>query len=385
MMYGAMEPISPATPNEMAEALATAAGEGRSITLNGASSKPRLSGPLPAADITISTTGLTRIIEYEPRDLTISVEAGLPFSELTSAIAKDGLMLALDPPFFNNATVGGVIAANCSGPRRRLYGTARDLVIGMKFATLEGNIVQSGGMVVKNAAGLEMGKLLIGSLGTLAAIVSVNFRLAPRPPSSRTFLSRHDSIESAIAARDSLIRGVLQPVAVDLLNPPAAQRAGLDGCALLVQAQGSPAVIERYSSELTSASAVDGPDETSLWEKVREFVPGFLAENPNGAVVRASSTITGIAGVMRELPGAALARAGSGVVYGLFDQCEDACEWVAAASRKSQSAVVEYVSEAGCSGDRWPLRGADFTMMEKVKDMFDPNHLLNVGRLYGRL
>src|SRR5256886_13255208 len=97
-------------------------------------------------------------------------------------------MVPLDPPFSQGATVGGVIASNTSGPRRRLYGTARDLVIGMTFATLEGKLVQSGGMVVKNVAGLDMGKLMIGSFGTLAAIAVVNFKLLPMPAANATFV-----------------------------------------------------------------------------------------------------------------------------------------------------------------------------------------------------
>ncbi len=121
------------------------------------------------------------MLEYEPRDLTISVEAGLPWREFTSLLAANRQMVPLDPPFAADATVGGVVAANSSGPRRRLYGTARDLVIGMRFATLEGKLVQSGGMVVKNVAGLDMAKLMIGSFGTLAAIAVVNFKLLPAP------------------------------------------------------------------------------------------------------------------------------------------------------------------------------------------------------------
>src|SRR4029453_5257797 len=92
------------------------------------------------------------------------------------------------PPFAEHSTVGGVIATKSSGPRRRLYGTARDLVIGMTFATVEGKLVQSGGMVVKNVAGLDMGKLMIGSFGTLAAIAVVNFKVMPMPELERSFL-----------------------------------------------------------------------------------------------------------------------------------------------------------------------------------------------------
>src|SRR4029077_15887594 len=125
----------------------------------------------------------------------------------------------LDPPFAEGATVGGVISANCSGPRRRLYGTARDLVIGMQFATLEGKLAHSGGMVVKNVAGLDMAKLMIGSFGTLAAIAVVNFKLMPAPEGERSFLLPFDSIEAAMAVRNRILQSPLQPAAIDLLNP----------------------------------------------------------------------------------------------------------------------------------------------------------------------
>src|SRR6202035_1286783 len=118
----------------------------------------------------------------------LSVEAGTPWAEVCRVLDEHHQMIPLDPPYAGSATVGGVIATNGSGPRRRLYGSARDLVIGMRFATLEGKEVQSGGMVVKNVAGLDMSKLLIGSFGTLAAITVVNFKLLPMPEVERTFL-----------------------------------------------------------------------------------------------------------------------------------------------------------------------------------------------------
>ena len=144
---------APQTPQELAEALRQAASQGHTIALSGNGSKRRMAGPIPHADEDLSTAGLHRVLQYEPRDLTISVEAGLPWRELTRVLAENRQMVPLDPPFAQTATVGGVIASNSSGPRRRLYGTARDLVIGMQFATVEGKLVQSGGMVVKNVAG----------------------------------------------------------------------------------------------------------------------------------------------------------------------------------------------------------------------------------------
>ena len=128
-------------------------------------------------------------------------------------------MIPLEGPYSDEATVGGMVAANINGPRRRLYGTARDLVIGMRFATLDGKLVDSGGMVVKNVAGLDMAKLMIGSFGTLAGIASVNFKLTPRPKLASTLLFSFDDVQAAMEARTAIIRGVLNPVAVDLLNP----------------------------------------------------------------------------------------------------------------------------------------------------------------------
>ena len=191
-------------------------------------------------------------------------------------------MIPLDPPFSESATVGGILAANTSGPRRRLYGTARDLVIGMKFATLEGKLVQSGGMVVKNVAGLDMGKLMIGSFGTLAAIAVVNFKAAADARRwSACSCCRSTRWTQAIAARDRILNGVLQPAAIDLLNPLAAGAARLQRTSLLaVQAGGNAAVIERYAARSCRAerrhAARRRRTETRFWRHVEEFTPRYL-------------------------------------------------------------------------------------------------------------
>src|ERR1039457_1560165 len=236
---------APQTPGELAAALGEAAAHGRTISLAGHDSKRLMAAPTAPAECAITTTGLNRVIEYEPRDLTISVEAGLPWRELTTLTARSRQMAPLDPPFAREATVGGVIASNGSGPRRRLYGTARDLVIGMKFATLEGKIVQSGGMVVKNVAGLDMAKLMIGSFGTLAAIAVVNFKLVPAPEAEQSFLLPFRSLDEAIAARNQVLASPLQPVAIDLLNPAAARSFGGDRWLLAVRAAGNVRSEER--------------------------------------------------------------------------------------------------------------------------------------------
>src|SRR5260221_4508822 len=171
--------LVPNSPEELAAQLAEANSGAQSVTLGGNFTKTLMGGPIAASDVTISTAKLNRVLQYEPRDLTISVEAGITYRELSRVLAEHRQMIPLDPHFSDNATAGGILAANLSGPRRRLYGTARDMIIGMTFATLEGKLVKSGGMVVKNVAGLDMAKTMIGSFGTLAGIATGQFQPAP--------------------------------------------------------------------------------------------------------------------------------------------------------------------------------------------------------------
>ncbi len=348
-----------------------------------------MAGPIEPSDFTISTAGMRRILKYEPRDLTISVEAGLTFAELSRVLAQHRQMIPLDPPFSESATIGGILAANTSGPRRRLHGTARDFVIGMKFATLEGKLVQSGGMVVKNVAGLDMGKLMIGSFGTLAAIAVANFKLLPSPTVDRTFLLSFDALDAALKARDAVLRSVLQPAAVDLLNPLASARVRSSGFLIALQFGGNGAVIERCRRELSvlgDAQVLAGEEESRFWEAVQNFTPHFLAEKSDGVVVRVSCTLSEIRDVVASFEGPAIARAGSGICYGYFEQPDAATAWMGAARKNGWKTVIEFAPQSRKANlDLWPAPGGDFEMMKKVKRMFDPHHLLNRGRLYNHL
>ncbi|MBI1791109.1 MAG: FAD-binding oxidoreductase [Acidobacteria bacterium] len=366
--------LTPGTPEELAAGLGEAASRRQTITLGGRFSKNRMGGPVAASDVTVSTAGLTRVLTYEPRDLTISVEAGMPWIEFSRLLAANRQMVPLDPPFADLATVGGVLASNSSGPRRRLHGAARDVVIGMKFATLEGKLVQSGGMVVKNVAGLDMGKLLIGSFGTLAALAVVNFKLLPAPEVRRHFVLAFDTAEAAGAAVRAIRQSVLQPASLDLLNPPAAKRLGLDGYVVSVEAGGNPSVIERYERELKQIGPL-----TVAAIPLQEFTRNFLEEHAGGAVVRISATLSQAPEVVGRLTVPVVARAGSGVCYAHFAGAEAAAETV----RGPWIAIMEFAPEAlKATLDLWPSPGGDLELMRRIKRMLDPHHLLNRGRLY---
>ena len=378
--------LAPSNPAELAEALRDAAAGGRTIALAGNSTKRRMAGPLEPADVALTTLSLRGVLQYEPRDLTISVAAGLSWCELTHLLAENRQMVPLDPPFADGATVGGVISANSSGPRRRLYGTARDVVIGMNFATLEGKLVKSGGMGVKNVAGLDMAKLMIGSFGTLAAIAVVNFKLQPMPEVERSFLLPFDSLAAAIAARNAILKGQLQPSAIDLFNPAAARTLGFSTWLLALRAGGNQAAVERYQREFAlfpDGQVLEAERQQALWRYVEDYTPRFLAAYEDGAVVRASCTLKDSEAIMQSFPGPAVARAGSGVCYGYFERAQAAGDWLSGAHGSGSKAVIEFAPEGSRRTlDLWPSPGGDFEIMQRVKHLFDPRNLLNRGRLY---
>jgi glycolate oxidase FAD binding subunit len=377
--------VRPESPEELAEAVGWAATRHQTIELGGHFSKRRMGGPAAAANMTISTSAMCRVLKYEPRDLTIGVEAGIPYCELSRLLAGHRQMLPLDPPFADSATIGGIVACNCSGPRRRLYGTARDLVIGMQFATLEGKLVESGGMVVKNVAGLDMGKLMIGSFGTLAAIAVINFKVIPQPPCERTFRFSFGGLDEAVAARDAILKSPLDPAAIDLLNPAAAERPDY---LLAVRAGGNPAAIARYGRDLSAmgAQAVPAGEEAAFWRGIADFTPRYLDTHKDGAVVRVSCTLKELKAVMRPIAGPTVARAGTGVCYAYFKDSGDAAAFAAETAREYCETVVEFAPENRKDEmTLWPAPGQDLEIMRRIKYMFDPQLLLNRGRLYNRI
>jgi glycolate oxidase FAD binding subunit len=378
----------PATAEELRRIMAAAAASKSSVELFGSDTK-RLMGGEGKQGLRISTSRMTRMIQYEPRDLTVSVEAGMPFAELTRELARNGQMIPLEGPYSDEGTVGGLIAANISGSRRRLYGTARDLVIGMTFATMDGKLVQTGGMVVKNVAGLDMAKLMIGSFGTLAAIASVNFKVVPRPPVSRTVLFSFDDIASAMAARDALLRGVLNPVAVDLLNPILAASLSLKGFVLAILFAGSPAVIDRSRRDaevLGEGRALEVDEEQRFWQAVRNLTPRHMEKFKEGAVARVSTTLRECGEVLASVEGPGMTHAASGIVRAWCSRPDGAARWLSTCAARGAKGLVEFSSEAARRDIAlWPAPGGDFEIMKRIKNMFDPEGLLNRGRLYGRI
>jgi glycolate oxidase FAD binding subunit len=230
---------------------------------------------------------------------------------------------------------------------------------------------------------------MIGSLGTLAAIVTVNFKLQPMPEAERSFVVPFEAAAAALAVRDRILKSQLQPAALDILNPRAAGAIGLPQWALAARVGGNAEAVHRYEREFAEfgdTRAFDNDNQQTLWRQVREFTPQFLAAHNDGAVIRASCTLKGLGDIMASFPGPAIARAGSGVCYGYFERSRGAAEWLRGAAKHGWKAVVEFASDAFReSQELWPAPGGDLELMKRIKQVFDPTGILNSGRLYRRI
>src|SRR5262249_19957438 len=198
-----------------------------SVIPRGGGTRMTLGFPPRAADLVVQTEKLHEVVEYEPADLTVTVQAGMRLSELQERLRAEGQMLALDPAAADRATIGGLIAANASGPLRFMYGTARDLVIGTRVVNADGIVSKAGGRVVKNVAGYDLNKLYVGSLGTVGVIAELSFKLHPLPQAQGALLATFSSADDAASAVSALVRSPLGLAAIELLDAGAAD--GLPG------------------------------------------------------------------------------------------------------------------------------------------------------------
>jgi glycolate oxidase FAD binding subunit len=203
-------------------------------------------------DLTIE--GFGRILEHEAGDLTCTVEAGIPLSELNAALAVHGQRLSLDPP--GDPTVGALLATNVSGPLRHRFGAPRDLVLGVTLVLADGTIANAGGKVVKNVAGYDLGRLVCGSAGRLAFIGRVSFRLHPIPKAAKTLVIEGASTTSTVG---TLLRSYLEPSALDVLHPGR----------VAVLFEGSARAVD---SQFEAAQALVGGTENDpgVWQESRD-------------------------------------------------------------------------------------------------------------------
>jgi glycolate oxidase FAD binding subunit len=206
--------VFPGTKEEVGAVLVAAGEAGVPVTPWGGGTRMGIGSPPGRIGLVLGLRRLDRILEHEPGDLTVTVETGLPFDTLQAELGKRGQWLSLDAGSAERATVGGTLASDASGPRRHLYGTARDLVIGLTVVLADGSVVRGGGKVVKNVAGYDLPKLFIGSFGTLGVLVEATLKLRPRSDVDRIVVARFDRLAPAGEAARAVLGSDLVPSAL---------------------------------------------------------------------------------------------------------------------------------------------------------------------------
>ena len=401
--------VFPGSIEEVAAVMALASQVGSPVTPWGGGTAASVGMPASRVGLVMGLSRLGRLLDHEPGDLTATVEAGMTIEAFQTALASRGQWLSLDPADASRATVGGVLATNACGPRRHLYGTARDLLIGVTVVTAEGSVVKGGGKVVKNVAGYDLPKLFIGSYGTLGVIVEATVKLRPLPEQEELVGVRFDRLKDAGAAVRAVAASDLIPNAVELLDSAAAGGAGLAfgappaGGVLVVGFDGVREQVDWQRAELARLTGpLGGRDvrvlDAAVWARL---APAARVSFPSTAAVMAlavlpsqvAETMERGAGIARALglASAWAAHAGVGVVRGAVASepvpkdpsalAAVLAEWRDMARAGGGHANLEWAPLAVKSQvPVWDDPGAAGRIMERIKAQLDPRNTLNPGR-----
>ncbi len=383
---GGITPLFVASPESVAQASAVmrvAAEHGLAIAARGSGSRLGWGAPPSACDLVIDTLRMGQVIEHAVGDLVARVQSGARFGDVASVLAAAGQEIALDVP--PTSTIGGIIADALAGPRRLRYGSPRDLLIGVTLVRADGTVAHSGGKVVKNVAGYDLGKLLAGSAGTLGLIVEATFRLHPLP-AARAWVTAE--FPDAGACAPPVAAAANSPLVASAVELHRARPGGPVSVSVLLEgsADGVAARAERMAGLLSSTYATVSPTAPSWWAGVPEPADGTLLRVTFwvSALARVLDAIdaaareTGAGPVVHGSAGAGLlyltvpAQAGTTELARLAEIIRDAIP-----AGRGSVAVVAGQGRERCA---WGIPGAG--LMLAVKSQFDPEGRLSPGRIF---
>jgi glycolate oxidase FAD binding subunit len=420
----------PQSTAEIVDVVKFAVKEKLVIVATGARTKLGMGLPPRQYDIALDVTRLDRLVSYDPGDLTLSVEAGMPLHKLGAVLAEHHQFLPLAVPYYHLTTIGGAVASGVDGPLRQFYGTARDYLLGMEFVTGEGVAAKSGGRVVKNVTGYDIHKLMIGALGTLGVITRLNFKTFPMLTSSRAFMATFQTVERACGMRNRVSQSHLTPITMEIFSPAVADLFSSEAAVRVAPTSlpkdllskprwtftsgfsGNPNTLARYGTELrkmaeecgaVDATVLEGPELTSAFALKREFIPIALESSSATTILKISvlprQLSEALANAAREadnnrLRWAAMAR-GLGVIYFaiLPTESSDATKQqvlqtadniLASCAALGGHATIPWCPTEWKSALKvWGLPRADFAQMLKLKKVFDPAGAFSPGRFVG--
>jgi glycolate oxidase FAD binding subunit len=418
--------VRPETAEKAAEVVRTAVHEKFAVVACGARTALAIGTPPASYDVALDMTRITGISSYDPGDLTISVNAGMPLADLARELAEQKQFLPLEVPFFEKATVGGAIAAGLDSPLRQFYGTPRDFLIGAEFVDGTGAQAKSGGRVVKNVTGYDFHKLLNGSLGTLGVITRLNFRTYPIAPARRGFLASFADEVGALKFAKHIGASALTPIVLEMASPESAgllfsQYAPFASlCAaqdkrewtVCVGFEGSGEVCERYAKELArmakqagaqNAVAMHDDQFAALLEILREAPVTMRDAAAEAVVMRFTALPSQLADLLRAvrsfagssyLTAPVLARSECIIYMALLPRAGDETAfkqldyfWKSVGSLRGKlefkGTMVFCPAKWKALLDGWEHANVELEMERRVKKAFDPNGVFARGRFVG--
>ena len=347
--------VKPRSADELANTLREAAAAGKVVTPVGGGRAATMGGPLERCDVELRMTGLDRVIEHAAADMVVTVEAGIQLEALQDELVKSGQFLPLDPFNSPGHTVGGLLASGWTGPLRLRYGSARDFLIGIRVALPDGKLASAGGRVVKNVSGFDLMKLHFGALGSLGVIVAASFKVFPRPLRDLTVESR-----DGWPAADQVLSLPMAPAALELFS---------DG-RVIARFFGSPDAVDVMVKGTGWAQA-----DQSVWIEHSRSAPARWA--------RIATPRSELRRVLESLPAGARwwCSPGAGIAHWSFGDADEVLRARKLAEASGGSLVLmaapdDVKNEIGAWGTPPPT----LEVMRRLKDAFDPHHVLNPGR-----
>ena len=412
----------PKDADDLSSLLGFANRSGLSVIPRGSGTKMDLGGIPRAVEVAASLLNLNRILEYEPADLVVTVEAGLRLVELQKILAKNAQRVPLDPPYADETTIGGTVSSNSSGPMRYRFGSCRDLLLGVRVMAPSGAVMSSGGKVVKNVAGYDLKKLYVGALGTLGVITELTLKLYPLPESEKTFIASFNDIRNLADLASRVLGSQLLPYAIEALNPGAARVVAEEarvqlGEASHVVAVGFGDVEESVRKQLStieelarSSGALDSivlerAGQESVWNAIRNL-PGSMKRQEGPLVACKASVPISRAfetcGALERLTArrgfacVASSHVGNGIAHfylsaervtqaaGIEDLAGVITEARDLTSQMGGTLIVERCPpEVKKVVDVWGPTRTDFQLMRAIKTQLDPRGTLSPGRFVG--
>ncbi|MGQ0549113.1 MAG: FAD-binding oxidoreductase [Armatimonadota bacterium] len=391
--------VRPADAAQVGAVLRLCGEVGAAVVPWGGGTAIDVGNPPRAADVILLTDRFSRVVDHDHSNLTVTVQAGAALGALARTLAGERQFLPLEPPRAEAATVGGTAAVNLNGPRRMLYGGARDLVIGIRVVQANGVEIKWGGKTVKNVAGYDMCKLFVGSMGTLGVLTELTLKVFPLPETSRTLLIWGRDLQAMLALAGRAVASPLLPVAVSVLNPAAGAALGRRSPALLIRAEGFEPAVARHERDITAwaaqadmeAQTLSGDVEGTAWRTIRDF--GW---QDGAAAVRLTTPAAAVAEVVDRLQAllpsgaAVVAHAGSGATWIRLDAA-DVSENVLSALRELAARHAGHLllargpRDLKATSDVWSPAPAALGVMRALKQAFDPQNIMNPGRFVAGL